>query len=69
MGWKLPCADCDGHTGTQSAAQTYPHPRPESAEEAGVLTPQRLHFLLMTGQQVSAGQPTAQISRSHSNIS
>lgn len=36
----------DGCTVTQSASQTYPSSQTEPAEEAGVLTPQRLHFLL-----------------------
>lgn len=56
MGWKPPCADYDGHTVTQRAGQTYPHSQTESAEEAGVLTPKRLHFLLIIVRAAGEGR-------------
>lgn len=47
MGWKLPYRYYNGRTATQRASETYPCSQTESAEETGVLTPKRLHFLLI----------------------
>lgn len=54
MGWKLP------HEFTisvpwQRASETYPCSQTESAEETGVLTPKRLHFLLIIVRAAGEG--------------
>lgn len=45
-----------GRTMTQRAAETYPCSQTESAEETGVLTPKRLHFLLIIVRAAGEGR-------------
>lgn len=40
---------------TQRASETYPCSQTESAEETGVLTPKRLHFLLIIVRAAGEG--------------
>lgn len=46
-GQKPPYGYYNGAVMAQSASRTYPCSQTESAEETGVLTPKRLHFLLI----------------------